>query len=138
MADDPAPLLRRPGQKAGNVHERHERDVEGIAEADEARRLHGGVDVEGSGQRAGVVRDDSDRVTAEPRERADDALGPELVHLGELAVVNDAFDHGAHVVRLRRLVRDQCVELGVLSPDRVGGVEPGGGSTLFCGRNERR
>ena len=52
VADDAAALLRRPGQEAGHVDERDERDVERVAEAHEARRLHGRVDVEGAGQRA--------------------------------------------------------------------------------------
>ena len=123
MADDPAPLLRSPGQEAGHVDEGDKRDVEGVAEADEAPGFHGRVAVEGAGEGARIVRHDSDRMAAESRETADDALGRELVHLEELAVVDDAVDDPAHVVGLRGLVWDDAVELGVLAPDWVRWLE---------------
>ena len=125
MADDPAPLLRRPREEARHVHEGDERQVERVARAHEARGLHGRVDVERARQRARVVRDDADGMPAEPREAAEDVLRPELVHLEELAVVDDPVDDVAHVVRLVRVLRDDRVELGVLAVDRVGGLEVG-------------
>ena len=79
-----------PGRKPGHVDERDERDVERVAGADEARRLHRRVDVEHAGERLRLVADDADDVAAEPREAADDVLGAALVHLEELAVVDDA------------------------------------------------
>ena len=74
MADDPAPLLRDARQEAGDVDERHERDVERVARADEARGLDRCVDVEHAGESAGLVADDADGVPAEPREAAHDVL----------------------------------------------------------------
>jgi hypothetical protein len=59
------------------------------------------------------------------RKRADDVLRPELLHLEELAVVDHLLDHGAHVVRLGRLVRDERVELRVFTPDGIRRLEPG-------------
>ena len=53
MADDAALLLRRAGQEARHVDERDERDVERVADAHEARRLHRSVDVEHARQRVG-------------------------------------------------------------------------------------
>jgi hypothetical protein len=53
----------RAGQEAGHVHERDERDVEGVAEAHEARRLDARVDVEHAGQHLGLVADDAHRAT---------------------------------------------------------------------------
>ena len=122
VADDPAPLLVGAGQEARHVDERHERDVERVAGADEARRLHRGVDVEHAGDRVRLVADDPDRVAAEPGEPADDVLGEARVHLQELAVVDDPPHDLLHVVRLRRLVRDQRVELRVLA---VGWIDRG-------------
>ena len=46
VLDDPVPLLVGAGQEAGHVLEGDERDVEAVAEADEARALDRGVDVE--------------------------------------------------------------------------------------------
>ena len=79
-----------PGQEPGHVDERDERDVERVARADEPSRLHRRVDVEHAGERARLVADDADRVPAETREAADDVLREALVHLEELAVVDDA------------------------------------------------
>ena len=73
----------------------------------------------------GLLRDDPDRMPAEPGERADDVLRPELLHLEQLAVVDHLLDDRPHVVRLGGLVRDERVELCVLAPNRVGRLEPG-------------
>ena len=110
-----------PGQEARDVDEGDERDVERVARADEARRLDGRVDVEHAGERGRLVADDPDGVAAEPREAADDVRRPVRLHLEELAVVDDLRDHLLHVVRLRRLVRDERVELRRLAVDRIGG-----------------
>ena len=127
-----------PGRKPGHVDEGDERDVERVAGADEARRLDRRVDVEHAGERPRLVADDADRMAAEPREPADDVLRPALVHLEEVAVVDDVPDHVLHVVRLGRLVRDQRVELGASRSSGSDGSANGGGSRLFCGRNESR
>src|SRR5439155_5793575 len=50
VPDDASELLRWSRQEARDVFEDDERDVEGIAEADEARALDGRVDVEGAGE----------------------------------------------------------------------------------------
>ena len=47
-----------------------DRDVERVARADEARGLLGRLDVQRAGEDARLVRDDADRVSAEPREAA--------------------------------------------------------------------
>ncbi len=60
MADDPAVLLLRARKEAGHVLEDEQRDVERVAEADEARALDRRVDVEDAGQVHRLVRDDAD------------------------------------------------------------------------------
>src|SRR5258705_13106010 len=47
----------------------------------------------------------------ETREPADDVLGPVLVHLEEVAVVDDTADDLVHVVRLVWVVGDERAEL---------------------------
>ena len=74
-----------PGQEARHVLEGDERDVEGVAEAHEARALHRGVDVETARQVRRLVGDDADGPAAEPREPDDDVLRVVLVHLEEVA-----------------------------------------------------
>ena len=49
VQDDTAVLLTSAGQEAGDVHQRHQRNVEGVAETHEAGTLAGGVDVEHTG-----------------------------------------------------------------------------------------
>jgi hypothetical protein len=53
VLDDAAVLLVGAGQEAGHVLEGDQRDVEGVAEAHEARALDRGVDVEHAGEDAG-------------------------------------------------------------------------------------
>jgi hypothetical protein len=47
VRNDTAVLLGRTRQEARNVHEGHDRNVERVAEADEARSLAAGVDCSG-------------------------------------------------------------------------------------------
>ena len=73
-------------------------------------------------KRVRLVADDPDRKAAEPREAADDVLGEARLQLEERALVDDRTDHALDVVRLRRLVGDELVELRRLTIDRVGRV----------------
>ena len=114
VADDPGVLLRRPGEETGHVDEGHERDVEGIAKADEPCRFDRGIDVQDAREDHRLLGDDADRSAVEPRESADDVLRPAFVHLEDLPVVNDAADDVLHVVGLVRGVGDDVVENGVL------------------------
>ena len=119
VANDPAPLLLRTGEKSRHVDERDERNVERVAEPDEARGLHRRVDVQDAGKRARLVPDDPDRMAAQTREAAHDVLRPELVHLEKVAVVDDTRHDVVHVVRLVRIVGDERVELRLLPIARV-------------------
>ena len=138
MTDDPAPLLRGPGQEARHVDERDERHVERVAGAHEPGRLVDASMSSTPGERARLVADHTDRVAAEPREPADDVLREPLAHLQELAAVDDPPDHLVHVVGLVRMIRNQRVELRILPVDRIRRRAHGGRSALFCGRNESR
>src|SRR6266849_2008958 len=119
VLDDAAELLGRAGQEAGHIDEGDQRNVEAVAEADEAGRLDGGVDVEAAGQEGGLVRHDAHRAAAEAREAAEDVLRERLLHLEEVAVVHHRADDLAHVVGLVRVLRDDRGERRVAP---VGGV----------------
>ena len=106
-----------PGRKPGHVLEGDQRDVERIAEADEARAFDRGVDVERAGQVRRLVGDDADGSPAEPRKADDDVLGEVLVHLEKVPIVCDRVDQVEHVVGLIRRRRDQRVERLVLAID---------------------
>src|SRR5206468_3585231 len=89
VADDAAVLLLDAGHEAGDVLEGDEGDVEGVAEADEARALDAGVDVEDSGEEGGLVPYDADGPACHAGEAYDDVAGVVLVDLEEVAVVDD-------------------------------------------------
>ncbi len=110
MLDDPAVLLGRPREEARHVDEGQQRDVEGVAEADEARSLDRGVDVEAAGEDRGLVRHDADGPPVHPREPDDDVSRVVLLDLEEIPVVRDLPDHVPDVVRLRRDVGDHLVQ----------------------------
>ena len=107
VLDDAAVLLRRAGQEARHVLERHERDVEAVAEADEARALERRVDVEAPGQVRGLVRHDPDRPAAEPPEADDEVRRVLGLDLEEVPVVEHRLDDVLDVVGLVRLLGDQ-------------------------------
>ena len=121
MADDPGVLDLRADHEAGHVLEEDERDVEGVAEVDEARRLVGGVVVEDPGQLLGLVGDDPDRLAAEAGEAGDQRLGELRLDVEPLAVVDD-------LARSRRT----CRRAGARSRGRSPSASP------TCGRRDRR
>ncbi len=92
-----------PGRR--DVLEHHEGDVEGVAEADEARALHRGVDVEDPGQHGRLVGHDTHRMTAQVGEAREDVAGEVGRHLVEDAVVDDPLYDIMHVIGLVGVVR---------------------------------
>ena len=119
MADDAAELLLDAGQEAGHVLEGDQRDVEGVAEAHEARALGRGVDVERARQEVGLVGHDADAAAVEAGEADDDVARPVAVHLEEVAVVDHCGDDALDVVGLVGIVWHHPVERRV---HPVGGV----------------
>ncbi len=60
VLDEAAVFLRRARQEARHVDEGHQRDVEAVAEADEAGGLAAGVAVKNAGEDHRLVRDEAD------------------------------------------------------------------------------
>ena len=89
MLDEAAIFLRGARQEARHVDEGDDRDVEGVAEAHEARGLARGVGVEHAGQHQRLVGDDADRAALDAAEAGDDVLGVRLLDLEEIALVGD-------------------------------------------------
>src|SRR5438874_2386154 len=106
VPDDPAIFLRGARQESRDVDKGDERDVEGVAEAHEPRRLVGRVDVERAGHHLRLVGHHAHRAAAEVREPDDDVHGIERLHLEELAAVDDHGDDLFDVIRLLGVVRD--------------------------------
>src|SRR2546422_1502920 len=100
VPDDPAVFLLHPGKETGYVDEREERDVEAVAEADEASRLGRRVDVHGSGEDLRLVPDDANRPALQAGEAPGNVLRPIRVDLEPRVAVHDPTDHVPPVVRL--------------------------------------
>src|SRR5207245_5355725 len=103
-------------QEPGNIHQGQDRDVERIAESDEACSLDGGIDVKGSSVNFGLVRHDPIRVSVESGESDDDILSPERLYLEQFASIDDPGYDIPDIVRLVGVVRQDIVEL-TLVPD---------------------
>src|SRR5438876_9720418 len=119
VLDDAAVLLGRPGQESRDVDERHQRDVEAVAEPHEARRLDRRVDVETPGQVGGLVGHDPHRATAQAPE-PDNNVGREVrVNLEEVLVVEHAAQDRLHVVGLVRLLGNDRLQRLVTTVHRI-------------------
>lgn len=113
MADDAAVLLRAPRQEAGHVDEGDDRNVEGVAEANEARRLGRGVDVEAARELLRLVGYHAHRRALHSAEASDDVLCEIGRDLEQIAVVKHAPHQRAHVVRnVRVLLRGRAESWG--------------------------
>ena len=141
VLDDAAVLLRRcRARKPGTSTSVTERDVEAVAEADEARGLHRRVDVEDAGEDLRLVGDDADRAAADAGEADDDVRRVLLGDLEEVRVVDHGADDVLHVVGPVRLESGSSVSSSGTSRAPGGSVVArlnGGSSWLFAGRYDR-
>ena len=83
VADHPPPLEVLARQEARRVDQGHQRQVEGVAEADEPGALLRRGDVEGAGQRLGLVGHEADGAPVDAAEGGDQLRrppGPQLGH----------------------------------------------------------
>lgn len=79
MADDAVVLLGVPRQETRYVFECNQRNVEAVAEADEAACFIAGVDVEHSGQISRLVSYDAYRASAHACKTDNNVLGKVLL-----------------------------------------------------------
>jgi len=110
-------LLGDARHEARHILKGDDRNVEGVAEADEA----GGLLVQDAGTEFRVVGDDSDRRPADADESDEHVLCPVVVRLDHLAVVCDGGDDFLHVVGAGGLVGDDLVQLRAESVRAVRG-----------------
>ena len=119
MKDDAVVLLLCAGKEAGHVNEGEDRNVESVAETDEAGTLAARVAVEHTGKNLGLVGNHTYGRAAHTGETYDEVLGIISVDLEEFAVVDDAADHLIHIVRCVRAVGDDLVERILCTVDGV-------------------
>ena len=111
MQDDGVVLLACAGEEARYINQRHQRDIEGVAEAYEAGCLARCVAVEHSGEEFRLVGNDTYRLSVEAGETDDDVLGVIGLDFEEFAVVDDCADYFVHIVSLVGRFGDNLVEL---------------------------
>ena len=76
-------------QKSWNVYKSDERNVEGVAEANETRALDGRIDVETAGQGIRLVSHNSDSFPVQAAKADDDVPGIVRHNLKELVVIHN-------------------------------------------------
>ena len=120
MQDDGIVLLTCSGKESGNIDERHDGNVECVAEADEASALAAAVAIEHACKLLGLVGNDADALTVEAGKADDDVLCEVRLNLEELAVIDDAGNYLIHVVRHVRIVGNDVVQVVLHAVDGVG------------------
>ena len=120
MLDDASVLLCDAGEKAGHVDEGDDGNVEGVAEADEPRRLDRGTDIEHAGQHRRLVRDHPNAERAQVRKPANNILGVVALHFVKHAIIDHARDDVVHIVGFVRVVRHDVEQCRIASVARVG------------------
>ncbi len=121
VQDDAAVLLAGAGQEAGHIHQRHDGDVEGVAETDKTGTLAGSVDVQHTSQILGLVGHNTHGHTVETGEADDEVRGIQRLDFQELAVVHNAVDDILHVIRHIGIVGDDGVQAVLQTVDGVFG-----------------
>ena len=116
-------LLSRSRHAPWHIHQRDDWDVEGVAEADEARALARAVDIEDAGKVRRVVSDYADDAAVHAAEAYGDVARPTVMHLHKVAVVEDRLDHEMNVVGLAGVGRDDACELVAEAVGDIGGLE---------------
>ena len=92
MADQAGRLGLGPDHEPRGVDQRDDRQAEGVAELQEARRLVGGVAGDRAGHVAGVVGDHAERAALDPGQRGDHLRREALAQEGDRALVGERLD----------------------------------------------
>ncbi len=103
MEDYAVVLLSCAGKEARNINKRHQGNVEGVAEANEAGTLARCVAVEHACEVLGLVCHDAYCLSVEAGEAHDEVLGVVALYFEELAVVDNGTDYLVHVVLANRV-----------------------------------
>src|SRR4029079_7562428 len=123
VSDDAAVLLRNSGQKTRNVFESNQRDIEAVAEANEARTFDRRGDIQNARETCTLSRDDSNGAPTESRKPHTNIRRKHLLDFKEVTIVNNQDDNVANVVPLIRRLRNNLVEFLVSAIDRIARLE---------------
>ena len=102
MTDDAVMFLIHARQKAGNILECNERDVEAVAKSNKSGRFYRRVDVQDARKESGLIRHDTDRLSTEPCESDDDVGRKMFLDLEKITFIDNRMNNVADVVGLIR------------------------------------
>jgi hypothetical protein len=100
VLDNSVPLLLRAGQKARNILERDQRNIERVTEPHKPRALHRRIDVQHARQHRRLIGHDANRLSAEARKSHHDIFREVLLHLEEIVVIRNRVDQVLDVIGL--------------------------------------
>src|SRR5260370_28052015 len=135
VLDDAAKFLLGAGEKTGNILEGDERNVEGVAETDKARALHGSVNVENAGEKRRLIADDADGAAVEAVEADDKIFRVMFVDFEEISIVNNRVEDVLDVVWHLGIGGNQGVER-IIAASR-GGLRGAAGGVFEVVRKEK-
>jgi len=117
-----ARLLGCAWEEAGHISESDDWDLEGVAEADEASGLNGGINVQATSQDLGLICDDTNRFTFNFDETSKHILSVRRHDLVEFVSISHRLNHNVHIVGLVRVIRNNVVQdFSARLVSRVGG-----------------
>src|SRR5487761_35989 len=110
MPDDAAALDVGADHEARYVRQEQQRDLERVAQPDEARGLVGRIAEEDAPLLHRLVGEDADRVSVQSGEPREQLFREQLLDLEPSALVDKRLYHLAHVVAAIRLFRNQIAD----------------------------
>ena len=132
MFDDAIIFLRGAGKEAGHVNKGDDRNVKGIAEADEAPCLFRTVDIEHARQHQRLVGNDTHGASLDPAKADNDIARIARLQFKEIAFVDHLGDQFLDVIGNGRARGDQRIEAGLDTiPWIVGGPLGNAAAVVF-------
>src|SRR5258708_29351920 len=110
MFDDAAEFLLGAREEPGTIVKSNQGNIEGVAEADEARAFHGRVNIKDSREKGRLIADDPDRAAIETRKTNDKIFRVMFVDFEKISIVNHRVNSLLHVVRLLWISGDKSVQ----------------------------
>ena len=110
MLDDAAEFLIRSRQEPGHIFECHQRNIECVAEADEARTFDRTCDIQTARQVGRLICHDPNGTPIQTRESDDQVFCVVFLNLEKIILIDHRVDNVLHVVWYVRLGRHHCVQ----------------------------
>ena len=110
MTDDAAVFLICSRQEARYINNVDEGNPEGIAEANEAGRLIGSIDIKTASHDTRLIGNDADRTSVQAGQTGNDIAGIHTMRFHIFTVIDDTANDLIHVVRHMGPIRNDGIE----------------------------